>query len=274
MRPVTRITVCALALALSPVTAACGSARSVRVTEPSSVTASSGPDAAVSDAAVPDAKTLADEARTAYRSAKSAHVHATIDEDGVTQTIDIRGTMDGTNQELSVTDPSGGDATLRTVDGKYYVKGNRDFWESAARSSTTTAALLAGKWVLAPHRMASSNAVSELTIRSLLDEMLGADALSDSELAAMKTSRASENGLSLFVATGNDSHDDVNTFKVLANDSDNVAEVSGRSDDGSDGTAKFDGWDTQSHVDVPKGYVTFPGSGTGPRGTSGPSRDT
>jgi hypothetical protein len=269
MRPVTRITVCALTIALSPAMVACGSTHVVSVTIPSSSSAGVDP-----NAPVPGAKTLADDARAAYRSAKSAHVHATIDEDGVTQTIDIRGTMDGTNQELSVKDPSSGDATLRTVDDKYYIKGNQDFWESATKSSTTTAALLADKWVLAPHRMGSSSSVSKLTIRALLDGMLGDTALSDSELAGMKTSRASENGTALFVARGDDSNHDVNTFKVLADDGSNVAEVSGKSDDGSDGTAKFDGWNTQSHVDVPKGYVTFPDSPSAPTGTSAPGRDT
>lgn len=255
MGTVTRITVCALAIALSPAVVACGSNDTVSVTNPSSASASVD-----TNAPVPDAKTLADDARSAYRSAKSAHVHATIDDDGVTQTIDIRGTMDGTNQELSIKDPSSGDATLRTVDDKYYIKGNQDFWESAAKSNSTTAALLADKWVLAPHDMESGSSVSKLTIRALLDEMLGDDALSDSDLADMKTSRASENGTSLFVATGESTNDDVNTFKVLADDSNNVAEVSGKSSDGSDGSAKFDGWDSQRHVDVPKGYVTVPGS--------------
>lgn len=266
MRPVTRITVCALAIALSPAVAACGSTRAVSVTGPSSAGASVDP-----NAPVPDAKTLADDARSAYRAATSAHVHATIDEDGVTQTIDIHGTMDGTNQELTVKDPSSGNATLRTVDDKYYIKGNQAFWESAAESGSTTAALLADKWVLAPHGMGSGSSVSKLTIRSLLDEMLGADALSDSELAAMTTSRASEHGMSLYVAKGADSGDDINTFKVLADRTNNVAEVSGKSDDGSDGTATFDGWNTQSHVDVPKGYVTFPSSGSGSDRTTAPS---
>lgn len=269
MRPVTRITVCTLAIALSPVLVACGSTRAVSVT---TVTNSSPVSASVDpNAPVPDAKTLADDARSAYRSAKSAHVHATIDEDGVTQTIDIRGTMDGTNQELSVKDPSSGDATLRTVDDKYYIKGNQDFWESATKSNSTTAALLADKWVLAPHGMESDSSISKLTIRAVLDEMLGDDALSDSDLAAMTTSRASENGVSLFVATGSGPDEDVNTFKVLADNTNNVAEVSGESDDGSDGTAKFDGWDTQRHVDVPKGYVTFPSPGSGPDATTGPT---
>lgn len=266
MRPVTRITVCALTIALSPAVVACGSTQAVSVTNPSSSSASVD-----SNAPVPDAKTLADDARTAYRSAKSAHVHATIDDNGVAQTIDIRGTMDGTNQELSVKDPSRGNATLRTVDDKYYIKGNQDFWESAAKSSSTTAALLADKWVLAQHGMQTGSRVSNMTIHALLDGMLGAGMLSDAELAQMKTSRASENGLSLFVAKGADSHDDVNTFKVLADDSHDVVEVSGASNDGSDGTAKFDGWDSQRHVDVPKGYVTLPSSGSTPDRTTGPT---
>ncbi|WP_188836996.1 hypothetical protein [Flexivirga endophytica] len=274
MRPVTRISICALTIALSPAVVACGSGDAVTVTNPSSNV--SGPSAASVDtnAPVPDAKKLADDARSAYRSAKSAHVHATIDDGTGMQTIDIHGTMDGTNQELSVKDPVGGDATLRTVDDKYYIKGNQDFWENAVKSNSTTAALLADKWVLAPEKSTTRSSVSKLTIRAVLDEMLGDGALSDSELAEMKTSRASDNGTALFVATDEGNSGDVNTFKVLADGSNNVAEVSGKSDDGSDGTAKFDGWDTQKHVDVPKGYVTFPGPTSGPGGGTGPGRDT
>lgn len=275
MGKVTRITVCAVALALSPVIAACGSTRSVSVTAPASgASGASNVSSADANAPVPDAKTLAEDARTAYRSARTAHVHATIDDNGQTQTIDIHGTMDGTNQELSIKDPVGGDATLRTVDKKYYIKGNQDFWQSATKADGTTAALLADKWVLAPQRSTTSDSISKLTIRSLLDEMLGDSALTDSDLAEMRTSRASDNGTQLYVAEGKNSASDVNTFKVLADGSNNVAEVSGKSDDGEDGTATFDGWNTQSHVAVPKGYITFPGSSPGPSGPSGPGRDT
>lgn len=264
MRPGIRIALCAFGIALSPVIVACGSTRAVSVTTPSSA----GTGVA---APVPDATTLVHDARSAYRSAKSAHVHATINEDGVAQTIDIRGTMDGTNQELSVKDPSSGNATLRTVDDQYYVRGDQDFWESATTSNSATAALLAGKWVLAPHGMESGSSVSELTIRALLDEMLGAGTLSDSELTQMKTSRATEHGTPLFVATGADSHHDINTVKMLADASNKVAEVSDKSGDGSEATATFDGWDHQSHVDVPKGYVTFPSPGWGPTRPTAPT---
>ncbi|WP_446666847.1 hypothetical protein [Flexivirga sp. B27] len=274
MGTVTRFSACALVIALSPVVVACGSSDQVTVTPPSA--SGSGPSNVSVDtnAPVPDAKALADDARSAYRSAKTAHMHATISEDGQTQTIDIRGTMDGSNQELSVQDPVGGDAKLRTVDEKYYIKGNQDFWESATKSDDTTAALLADKWVLAPQRSTTSNSVSRLTIRHLLDSMLGDSALSDSDLASMRTSRATDGDKQLFVAEGDDSDSDVNTFKVLADDTHNVAEVSGTSDDGEDGNAKFDGWNAQSHVDVPKGYITFPGHSSGPGGTDGPGRDT
>lgn len=277
MRSVTRISVCAFVLALSPAMVACGSSGTVTVTGPSSG-ASSVPssDAGASvdaTAPVPDATSLAHDARSAYRAATSAHLHASIDDNGVTETIDIRGTMDGSNQELSIKDPGSGNATLRTVDDKYYIKGNQDFWESAAKSDTTTAALLADKWVLAPHRMATDNSIGKLTIRAFLDEMLGESALSDSELGDMTTSRGSQGGAPVFVAQGKDSHADTNTFKVFADGKNNVAEVSGASDDGSDGKATFDGWNTQARVDVPKGYVTFPdpGSGSGPDRTTGPT---
>lgn len=272
MRTVTRITLGALAIALSPAVVACGSTDAVRVTNPSSNSAGASNQSVDTNTAVPDAKTLADNARTAYRSARSAHVHATNHDDTGTQTIDIRGTMDGSNQELSIKDPVGGDATLRTVDDKYYIKGDQTFWQKSSKSSGTTAALLADKWVLAPDRSTNSSSVSKLTIQAFLEKTLGDDALTDSDLAEMKTSRESDNGTSLFVATGEDSTQDVSTFKVLADGSNNVAELSGKSDSGPDDTATFDGWNTQKHVDVPKGYITLPGSPSGPSATTGPGR--
>lgn len=273
MGKVPRIIVCALAIGLVPTVAACGSGDTVSVTPPSSGVSGVSTAGVDTDSPVPDAKTLADDARSAYRSAKTAHVHATIDEDGQEQTVDIRGSMDGTNQELTVKDPDGGDATLRTVDKKYYIKGNQDFWQTSTKADSTSAALLADKWVLAPQRSTTPNSISRLTIRSLLDSMIGDSALSDSDLADMRTSRESDGDKQLYVAEGDDPAADVNTFKVLADGSNNVAEITGATDDGDDGTAAFDGWNTQARVGVPKGYITLPNS-SGSGSTDRPGRDT
>lgn len=259
MRFATSATLGTLTLLAGVVLSGCASNDAVSVTPPSGSTASvvqTGNE----DDTVPDAKTLLHDARSAYKAAKSAHVHATISGDGDTQVIDIRGTMDGTNQELTVDDSKSGTATVRTVDGSYYIKGDKEFWAAAAKSSGTTATLLAGKWVLAPD--SAKGDFKRLTIRRLLDDMLGPDAVSDSDTEQMKTYATTEQDVDLYAAVSVDStSQDVNTFKVVASTPHNVVEVSGNSQDGSQGAADFDGWNSQAPVTVPKGYIGFPGSG-------------
>ncbi|RNI25428.1 hypothetical protein [Flexivirga caeni] len=255
----------AVAVVLAAGLSACATGGTVTVTPPTSAgttsaathTTSTG-SASVATGAVPDATTLVHEARSAYRSAKSAHLHATLTSDGVTQTIDIRGTLDGTNQQLTLDDPGQGDATVRTVDGKYYVKGDKTFWKTAAKGhSDATTALLANRWVLAPND--SSADFAKLTIRHVLDDMIGPAAIGDSDTAQMTTSAASQAGVNLFVAISRSATASVDTLKVLAADPHNVVQVTGASTDGSDGTANFDGWNTQAVVTVPQGYLNLSG---------------
>lgn len=250
-----------LTLAVGVALSGCASNGAVTVTPPSGSASSVVQTASQGSGAVPDARTLVHEARAAYRAAKSAHVHATISNAGDTQVVDIRGTMDGSNQELTVDDPDNGNATVRTVDDKYYVKGDKDFWTSAAHSGGTTASLLAGKWVLAPDT--ATGDFKQMTIRHLLDEMLGPDAISDSDTEQMKTYATTEQDTDLFAAVSVDPmSEDVSTLKVVAADPHNVVEVSGNSSDGSDGTADFDGWNSQAKITVPEGFISFPGSGS------------
>jgi hypothetical protein len=265
MRYVTRASSCSFVLAIGVALTACGSNSSVTVSAPSGATAGSA--SAASNGSVPDATSLVHDARAAYKKATSAHVHATINDAGEVQTIDIKGSMDGTNQEMSITDPTSGHATVRTVNSKYYIKGDQDFWLSATKSNGTTAALLADKWVLSPRQAAAS--FRALTMRALLDEMLGASAITDTDIASMTTSRGSAGSKPVYVATSHDPVAEVSSVKVLADGTNDPAEVSGDSGDGSDGVANFDGWNTQTPVQVPKGYVSFPGSGGG--ATDGPS---
>lgn len=259
MRVATRAAIGALTVVAGLALSGCASNDTVTVTPPSESTASV-PRSSDGRANVPDAKTLVHDARSAYRAARSAHLHATIDDNGDTQVIDIRGTMDGDNQELKVDDSAGGHATVRTVDGRYYINGDREFWAIAAKSMGSTARLLAGKWVLAPDSAAGD--FKSITIRRLMDDMLGVDAITDADTERMTTYATTEQDTDLFVAVSVDpGSQDVNTLKVTAGDPHNVVEVSGTSSDGSDGSADFDGWNSQARIAVPKGYIGFPGGG-------------
>lgn len=230
---------------------------------PGSTSSSNAPTARSSK--VPDAATIVREARAAYGKATSAHMHAMIQDGGETQVVDIRGAMDGSNQELTVEDSTGGRATVRTVDGKRYIKGNRDFWTENVKADAAAVRMLTDKWVLAPP--SSTASFKKLTISSVLDSMVGPSAISASDTDGMRTYAATEQDTDLYVALAVDpSKQDIDTLKIVAADPHNITEVvSTSSGSGSDGTADFDGWNTQPTVTVPEGYVTLPGSGaTGP----------
>lgn len=259
---------CAVVAVLGTTLTACGSGVSVSVAtlSSSSSTSTAHPTPGADSADLPDATTVVHDARAAYGAATSAHMHASIQDEGRTQTVDIRGSMDGSNQELTITDPANGTATVRTVDGKHYVKGDRTFWEKSAKADGTTAGLLTDKWVLANGM--STKDLEQLTIRNVLDDMIGPDAVSDSDTEHMRTYRATEQDIDLYVALAVDpTTQDVDTLKVDAATPHNVTEVTGTSDTGQGDSAAFDGWNTQPQVTVPKGYLTFPGSGP----TGGPT---
>src|SRR5579875_3651806 len=176
MRTVTRLSQAAAVAALGLTLAGCGSssssgsatsAASGRTSAATSAAPATGTSSATggSDSATPNATTLIHEARAAYAKAKSASMHADVTDSSNHEIVDIHGTMDGSNQDATVKTDEGG-ATIRTVDAKYYIKGDKSFWKSAAHAPETSAALLAGKWVNAPASMATS--LKDLTIKSFL----------------------------------------------------------------------------------------------------------
>lgn len=267
MRTVTRLSQAAAVAALGLALAACGSSSSSgsassaateagmssAASSAAPATSSSGA-TADSDAAVPTATTLIHQARAAYKQAKSANMHADVTDSGEHEVIDIKGTLDGSNQEAAFRTGEGS-TTIRTVDSKYYVKGDKAFWTSAAKAPETTAQLLADKWVHAPGTMASS--LKDVTIRGFLDDAIGPDNVSDAELAKATTKKTTYDGLAAYVVT---SATTKNTITIAA-DSKLVLEINGEQGSStSQGKVTLSNWNTQGRIQAPSDAIDVPSS--------------
>ncbi|WP_265442926.1 hypothetical protein [Flexivirga meconopsidis] len=268
MRPVIRLTFAAGSLLLAGSLAGCGSTPAVSVTSGSAAPGSAAPSSAsaTGQSTVPTAKTVVEQARTSSAAAKSAHLHAVIAVEAGDETIDLKGTMDGTNQELTVTYPDEGTATIRTVDDKRYMKGDSTFWRMAAGVGPATATQIADKWVVTPPQTAQR--MSKLTLRSFIDELIGPQTISDSDLEQATTSRASKSGTPVWLVDSGEG----DTLKVSADSSHNLLEAAGPTDEG-DGTATIDGWNAQSRITAPPNPIRLPGSGGGGGSTDTSTED-
>ena len=94
-------------------------------------------------------------------------------------TVDLSGTVDGSNQSLELGVGKGAKVTILTVSGKYYLLGNAEFW--AGEISADAGKLLDGKYVRIP--AAEAKDFGDLTMKSLLTEVFG-----DKEMKAALTS--------------------------------------------------------------------------------------
>lgn len=238
-----------------------GSAAGPSSSAPSSESSSgSSASAGGSDqAGAPDGKTLVHQARSAYNAAKSASMHADItDSKGDRQQTDIKGTLDGTNQEVTMDQGAKGVITVRAVGGKYYIKGDKAFWLKGSGAPKSSAALLTDRWVIMPSSQAGT--FKEVTIKNFLDEILGPKNVTDAEASRAKTARSSYQGKPAYVITSA-KKTNKNTI-TIASDSKYVLEVDGEKAANSTGKGKvtFAGWDKQPRLAAPKGAINLPSS--------------
>lgn len=264
MHTVTRISRLAAAAAIGISLAACGSssgsgktaAASPAGNSSSSSTAapltSSG--SATDSSAIPDAKTLVHEARTASDAAKSSSLHADMTDSGDHEIIDLNGTLDGSNQDATMKTTEGSVA-IRTVDSKTYVNGDKKFWTTAAQAPAAAASMIAGKWVIAPPSFAATT--KDLTIHSFLSQTLGPSSISDAELATATVTRTTYQGQAAFVVT---SAKTKNTITIAA-DTKYFLEINGEPGKAnSPGKVTLSGWNHQPRVEAPTGVVPLPSS--------------
>jgi hypothetical protein len=132
---------------------------------------SSSPTASETPAAEPDkpsAKDLFQDAKTAALAAKSGHLKGSVMDNGDLLEIDLAGTADGSNQELTMTN-DGATATIRTVDGKTWMSADEKFWTDQG-APAETAKQLVGKFT--PIEASQAAALGDLTLGALLQDML------------------------------------------------------------------------------------------------------
>lgn len=277
MRTVTKISQLTVAAALGLSLAACGSSsgsggsasagaasKASQSTgsatggspETSSATSSAGASSSAAggdQAGVPDAKTLVHEARAAYGSAKSAKLHADMTDTGQKEVIDIHGAIDGTNQEVTIATADEGTATIRTITRtSNFIKGDKTFWTKSSGAPAATAGLLADKWVVAPP--STSKGLDELSIKAILDSVMGPKTVSDAKLATAKTAKSTVDGKDVYVITTTKG----NTITISA-DKKYVLEVnSEKGTSSSKGKMTLDGWDAQPKVDTPPNPIKVP----------------
>lgn len=281
MRTVTKISQLTVAAALGLSLAACGSssssggstsagratgAASSQAGQPTDPAPSGSSDASVqssdssatggNEAGAPDAKTLVHQARAAYGSAKSAKLHADMTDDGEKEVIDIHGTVDGSNQEVTIATADEGTATIRTVATKNYIKGDKTFWTKSSGAPETTASLLADKWVAAPASTAKS--LNELSIKAILDSVMGPTTVSDAKLETAKAAKSTVDGQDVYVITTAKG----NTITLSADKKDVLEVNSEKGTASSKGKMTLSGWDAQPKVDAPPNPVKVP-SGAG-----------
>lgn len=211
-----------------------------------SSTSASGGD----QAGTPDATSLVHEARAAYQKAKSAHLHADIKDGTKSEVIDIKGAVDGTNQEASVSQTGQGTATFRTVSDKTYLKADKTFWTTAGKMTPTIAAKVADRWVVAPPSTKAK--LSTITIKSFLDGVLGEETITDSDLAKSKSKKSSYNGKDVYIVTDDSPSGGSLT---LAGDTKDFLRLLPPADQSDEGSVTADGWNQQSPVTAPAGAI-------------------
>lgn len=257
MRTATRLTQLTAVTAVAISLAACGSSSSNGVkssagtakTSPSAApTSSEAPSTAAGSDGATDAKTLVHQARSAYKTAKSAHLVGTIVSGSSQQKMDIRGAIDGSNQEITSDQGSKGKATVRVVaKGKDYIKGNTAFWKTTG-APAATAAKIADKWVIAPPSTATS--LNSISISSFLDEAIGPKTLSDTELATGKATKSTLDGKPVWIISDS-TKSTVNGQLTLAEDTKYLLKLVTTGGSSGDMNFTISDWDSQPKITAP-----------------------
>jgi outer membrane murein-binding lipoprotein Lpp len=222
--------------------AGCGSDTPDSSSSSSSSTSSSS---TTTEAKLPTATELFDQARSTALAAESAHIVGSVSNDGKPMTVDLSGATDGSNQSLELGVGGGAKATILTVGGKYYLLGNAKFWSD--QISANAAKLLDGKYVKVP--AAEAKDFGDLTIKSLLTELFDDKemqaALKSPDSKVAKTTVDGGAAYSVTDKTGKKGGELI----VSADGKATIFKIVGPSDD--TGELEFSEWNKVAKVDAP-----------------------
>ncbi|AKU18401.1 hypothetical protein [Luteipulveratus mongoliensis] len=136
--------------------------------EPSGATSASGAPTTSPSAgteATHDPSQIMKTAKSSANNAKSAHVVGDVVDNGKTMNVDLRGQVQGKNQQATVKTQDDGTVSILTLGSDNYIKGDRTYW-TKQNAPAATVALLTDKWVKAPANKSSS--FEKFTLKSLL----------------------------------------------------------------------------------------------------------
>lgn len=171
-------------------------------------------------------------------------------ESGTAMKIDLKGTLDGSNQEFTFAEGNRGNATVRTVAKVYYVKGDSAFWK--ANGAGAGAALLTDRWLKSSDDPAGDFA--GMSIGALLDEAIGPQNMPDSELKKTTTRRTTYDGQPAYVVTETSTGDNI----TIAVSTKYVLQLKSGTGTDSSGSLTITGWDQQPTLTAPADAIALP----------------
>lgn len=233
---------------------ACGADLHVSVPATSVSTSSSSPSSSSSSTSstpsstpLPTATQIVQQVTGNFDKAKSAHVVADHTETGKHESIEISGTLDGTNQSAKFTiQPEQAVAQFLVVSARVYVNGNEAYYRKSG-ATDSRAKELAGRWVSIP--VSSVHDYTDITIGGMLKDLR--TELQDEAEDDLQVSADSDNGQSVWKLTNDDT-----TVIVLADGSGRLVRAEHTNSSGEKETYAFDQWDAAPTVDAPSNPIT------------------
>lgn len=138
---------------------------------------------ALADEELPDSHEIYAQMKASATTATSLRIAGYISEPGASATFDVSGSRDGTNQNLLITLDSQTTVTVLTVDGKDYIKADRNFLMTQGLGQVPE--LAGDKYITTPSLDNSMS--SQMNIGRLLDMFFTIDYTDDDEMTVEKT---------------------------------------------------------------------------------------
>lgn len=223
--------------------------RTSATSSPSTTSTSEAPPSGTSSSptATPSPEDLLQEITGNFGAAKSAHLVATYTKNDETRTLDVSGTVDGSNQRTVLTiNKDNVKAEIRTVAARVYVNGNEAYYRYSGVPSNR-AKQVAGRWLSIPASTAAAT-TRDFTLQAIFTDLKSK--LRTSQTAGLVVTSSTHNGQQVWRASNSQT-----TIVVAADGSGRLLSAS---NDGllNDQSYTFDQWDSAPTVDAPSNSMT------------------
>lgn len=207
-----------------------------------------------SPAPLPAVRALYVQARASALAATSMRIVGSIMESDSQVSIDISGSVDGSNQQMVTEVPNMGKVTMRVVAGKPFIQLSAELVTSLGQDAVLKPYV--GKWIAVPDAQAKSMGVT--TMRSILEQMFADRDLSALDQVSTQVTQESVEGTPAYVlsdATGK------SQAKVYVTADGRARLLKIVSTGASAGTLTVTDWDTVAAYPAPSGkdLVAIPG---------------